>query len=216
MNEEKYKEFRDQLVSQLRDKGIRDTKVLEAIGRVPRHLFLDNKECSPDQLYEDVPLPIGQGQTISQPFTVAYMTELLCVKEGDKVLEIGTGSGYQSAVLLQMGASVYSIERQEKLYNTTKTRFERFGYRKAHLVLGDGTKGIPEYAPYDKVIVTAAAPDISKELISQMKTGGVMVVPVDGFIQRMKRVTKLSDKETKVEDFGHFRFVPLLTGIVMS
>jgi protein-L-isoaspartate(D-aspartate) O-methyltransferase len=216
MTEEKYKEYRERLVLVLREKGITDEKILDAISNVPRHLFINEKHHDPKELYEDVPLSIGQGQTISQPFTVAYMTELLGVKKGDKILEIGTGSGYQAAVLAQMGATVHTIERQENLYASTKQRFERFGYCNIHMVLGDGTKGIPEHAPYDKVIVTAAAHGIPHELLKQMKTGGVMIVPVDGNIQRMKRVTKLSESETKIEDFGYFRFVPLLSGIVMS
>jgi protein-L-isoaspartate(D-aspartate) O-methyltransferase len=216
MTEEKYREYRDRLVWQLREKGIRDEMVLDAISRVPRHLFIDNHQHSAQELYEDVPLSIGQGQTISQPFTVAYMTELLQLNEGDKVLEIGTGSGYQSAVLIQMGAVVYTIERQEKLFEDTKARFARLGYTGLHMVLGDGSLGIPEHSPYDKVIVTAASPGIPQQLLKQLKVGGVMVIPVDGDIQRMKRVTKISETETKVEDFGHFRFVPLLSGIVMN
>jgi protein-L-isoaspartate(D-aspartate) O-methyltransferase len=216
MTEERFREYRDQLVWQLREKGIRDEKILEAIGTVPRHLFVDEKHHSPEELYEDVPLAIGQGQTISQPFTVAYMTELLGVKKGDKVLEIGTGSGYQSAVLMQMGATVHTIERQEKLYSSTKERFKRFGYCNINMVFGDGMLGIPEHAPFDKIIVTASSPGIPDALIKQLKVGGTMVVPVDGHIQRMKRVTKISETETRVEDFGHFRFVPLLSGIVMS
>jgi len=215
MDRNDFKEQREALVRQLREKGIHDEKILEAIAKVPRHLFLDGTKHQASEFYEDVPLTIGEGQTISQPYTVAYQTQLLNVSPGDKILEIGTGSGYQSAVLKELGANVYSIERQEKLYEITRERMRHLGYD-INMILGDGNNGIPPHAPYDKVIITAASPGIPEQLIKQMKTGGVMVVPVNGHVQRMKRITKISDTELKSEDFGHFRFVPMLSGIVMS
>jgi protein-L-isoaspartate(D-aspartate) O-methyltransferase len=207
-----HKQYRNELVEQLREKGIADEKVLEAIGKVPRHLFIEAK-LTVKEMYEDVPVGIAQGQTISQPFTVAYQTQLLEVKPKERILEIGTGSGYQSAVLFEMGANVFTIERRRKLYAETKKRMNRLGYSGLHMYYGDGYEGLAEFAPFDKIIITAAAPDIPPKLIGQLAIGGIMVVPVNGDVQRMFKITRMSETETKEEDFGHFRFVPLLPGI---
>jgi protein-L-isoaspartate(D-aspartate) O-methyltransferase len=215
MLESVYKELRQTLVYQLRTKGIRDEKILNAIEHIPRHLFLEG-DVDPTEAYEDKPLSIGQGQTISQPFTVAYQTQLLDLEPGEKVLEIGTGSGYQSAVLNELGAKVFTIERQEKLFNSTKKKLAELGYDNIKMFLGDGNFGIPEFAPYDKIIITAAAPGIPQDLLKQLRALGKMVLPIDGHIQRMKRVIKLSDEEIYEEDRGFFHFVPMLPGIVMD
>ncbi|MCD6066563.1 MAG: protein-L-isoaspartate(D-aspartate) O-methyltransferase [Bacteroidetes bacterium] len=206
-----HKQYRNELVKLLHEKGISDEKVLESIRRVPRHLFIEAK-LSVKDMYEDEPIGIGQGQTISQPFTVAWQTQLLDIVSGDKILEIGTGSGYQAAVLYIMGAEVFTIERQKKLYDETKKRITRLGYSQIHLFYGDGNRGLPELAPFDKILVTAAAPSIPDLLVEQLRIGGSLVVPVNGGLQRMLKITKLSETETRIEDHGHFRFVPLLPG----
>jgi protein-L-isoaspartate(D-aspartate) O-methyltransferase len=215
MLESEYTKLREALVDQLRIKGIRDEKILAAFLKVERHKFI-NSDIDPLAAYEDKPLDIGEGQTISQPFTVAYQTQLLDLEPGDKVLEIGTGSGYQSAILMELGAELYSIERQEKLSQEAKQKLQELGYTKAKLFYGDGNLGLPQYMPFDKVIITAAAPGIPFALIKQMKIGGKMVVPVNGNIQRMKRIIKIADDDIHVEDRGAFYFVPLLPGIVMD
>jgi protein-L-isoaspartate(D-aspartate) O-methyltransferase len=215
MFDSKYIQLRETLAEQLRAKGISDESVLKAIAKIPRHKFL-NETYDPEEAYADKPLEIGEGQTISQPFTVAYQTQLLKLAPGDSVLEIGTGSGYQSAVLAELGANVFTIERYEKLYNSTKQKLADLGYTEVKMFLGDGNLGIPEYAPYDKVIITAAASEIPKQLVQQMRVGGIMVVPVNGNIQRMKRIIKLVDDDIFVEDKGFFHFVPMLPGIVMN
>jgi protein-L-isoaspartate(D-aspartate) O-methyltransferase len=215
MLESVYKELRQTLVYQLHTKGIRDERILNAIENIPRHLFLE-ENVDPVEAYEDKPLSIGQGQTISQPFTVAYQTQLLDLEPGEKVLEIGTGSGYQSAVLNELGAKVFTIERQEKLFNATKKKLALLGYNHITMFLGDGNLGVPEFAPYDKIIITAAAPGIPENLLKQLRVLGKMVLPIDGTIQRMKRVIKLSEDEIYEEDRGFFHFVPMLPGIVMD
>lgn len=207
-----YKIFRDYLVNSLAKKGITDDKVLDAIGTVPRHLFIDENIFSLEEAYKDMPLPIGEGQTISQPYTVAYQTLLMQVKKGDKILEIGTGSGYQAAVLAEMGAMVYSIERQKKLYDKTKTLLYELGYSTIKTFYGDGNIGLEEHAPFDKILVTAAATEIPSHLVKQLKIGGKMVIPLDENIQKMTRITKTSDTEIEIEQFDYFRFVPLLSG----
>jgi protein-L-isoaspartate(D-aspartate) O-methyltransferase len=174
-NQRKHSKRRAKLVSQLEQKGIKDQTVLSAINAIPRHIFVDT--ALENRAYEDTALPIGQGQTISQPYTVAAQTELLDVKKGDKILEIGTGSGYQAAILCQMGAEVYSVERHEKLYLNAKHILQELGYR-PHLKLGDGTLGWGAYAPYDAIVVTAGAPVVPDDLVKQLKVGGRLVVPV--------------------------------------
>lgn len=206
-----HKGLRKQLVESLREKGISDEKVLEAINNIPRHYFLDSAF---DKIaYEDKAFPIGEGQTISQPYTVAYQTELLKIKKGDKVLEIGTGSAYQATVLAEMGCFVYTIERQKKLYEFNKHFVFRTKYPNIKFFYGDGFEGLPTYAPFDKVIITAAAPYIPPKLVAQMKTGGIMVIPVDeSEYQRMMRLTKMADGSLKEEAFEAFSFVPMLKG----
>lgn len=206
-----HKGLRNQLVTVLRNKGITDEQVLQAINHIPRHYFLDSAF---DKIaYEDRAFPIGEGQTISQPYTVAYQTQLLQVKRSDKILEIGTGSCYQATVLAEMGARVYTIERQKKLYEHNKQFVLKLKYPNIKFFYGDGFEGLPAFAPFDKVIITAAAPFIPPKLVAQMKTGGMMVIPVDeGTSQRMLRITKQEDGSFCQEVFDYFSFVPMLTG----
>jgi len=206
-----HKGLRKKLIEILREKGITDERVLEAIQTIPRHYFLDSAF---DKIaYEDRAFPIAEGQTISQPYTVAYQTQLLQVKPFDKVLEIGTGSIYQATVLAEMGATVYTIERQKKLFEKTKDFVLRSKYPNIKFFYGDGYEGLPTYAPFDKVIITAAAPFVPPKLIEQMKTGAKMVIPVnEGDYQRMLRLTKNADGNYTEEVFENFSFVPMLTG----
>lgn len=197
------------LIEIIKGKGIHDQKVLDAIGKVERHLFLESFLWS--RAYEDIALPIYCDQTISQPYTVAFQTQLLEVQKGDKILEIGTGSGYQATILSAMGAKVYSIERHYELYKRTKKLLETIDH-KIFLFYGDGYQGVPQYAPYDKIIITCGAPNIPETLMGQLKVGGYMVVPVGEDTQVMKRVTKLENNEYKIEDFGYFVFVPMVGG----
>ncbi|PTX43734.1 protein-L-isoaspartate(D-aspartate) O-methyltransferase [Christiangramia gaetbulicola] len=199
---------RQQLVRTVKKKGITDEKVLAAIGKIPRHLFMDSS--FEDHAYQDKAFPIAADQTISQPYTVAFQSQLLEIKKGDKVLEVGTGSGYQTAVLCELGAKVYSIERQRELYKKTKTFLSKLGYRPKYLSFGDGYKGIPEYAPYDKIIVTAGAPVVPKDLLSQLKVGGRLVIPVGTEVQTMTLFIRKTAKEFDKKEYGAFRFVPLL------
>lgn len=204
----RHKGMRKQLVKQLRDKGIKNEAVLAAIEKIPRHFFLD--QVFEEKAYEDKAFRIGAGQTISQPYTVAFQTELLQLKKQDKVLEIGTGSGYQSSVLAECGARVYSIERQKSLHDTAKPLIAKLGYN-IKTFYGDGYLGLPSYAPFDKVIVTAGAPYIPSPLIEQLKVGGILVIPVgEGSLQVMTTVTKISETKTEIKEHGDFRFVPLL------
>ena len=196
------------LVKVLQKKGIKDPNVLEAMAQVPRHLFFGNSIAS--HAYEDKAFPIASGQTISQPYTVAFQTELLDVKHGHKVLEIGTGSGYQAAILMHMGADVYTVERIKQLFNESKHRFKDLGYQPKYQAYGDGYKGLPMYAPFDRIIVTAAAPFIPDALIEQLKPGGKLVIPVGEGKQRMKLIEKEMDGNIKETDHGLFRFVPML------
>lgn len=206
-----HKGLRRQLVEVIRQKGITDERVLDAILHIPRHFFMDSAF---DKIaYEDRAFPIGEGQTISQPYTVAYQSQLLEIKPFEKVLEIGTGSAYQATVLAEMGAQVYTIERQKKLFDSNK----QFAYLKKYPGLkffyGDGYEGLPTYGPFDKIIVTAAAPFIPPRLVQQLKPGGKMVIPVgDGKVQRMLRLTRLADGTTSEEWFDNFSFVPMLGG----
>ncbi len=204
----RHKGMRKRLVDSIRDKGISNENILSAMNRVPRHLFLDSSFL--EFSYDDKPFPIGSGQTISQPYTVAFQTEILDVKKGHKVLEIGSGSGYQACVLEEVGAKVFSIERQRKLYHKTKEFISELGY-KVRFFYGDGNKGVPSFAPYDRILITAAAPEISKELIKQLKPGGILVVPLGkNDVQTMIKITKLENGDLREEEFGAFRFVPLL------
>jgi protein-L-isoaspartate(D-aspartate) O-methyltransferase len=196
------------LVETLREKGITDSRVLQAIEKVPRHMFLDSSFL--EFAYQDKAFPIGSGQTISQPYTVAYQTQLLQVKPGDKILEIGTGSGYQSCILIEMGAKVYTIERQKKLFEKTRDFLPSIGYY-PKVFYGDGYKGLPSHAPFDRIIITAAAPEIPQELLEQMKPGGILVVPVGPpEAQTMFTVNKISETETMQSEHAQFRFVPML------
>ncbi|MCL6265685.1 protein-L-isoaspartate(D-aspartate) O-methyltransferase [Flagellimonas myxillae] len=204
----KHRGMRNQLVDILISKGIQDKGVLEAIKTVPRHLFLDSG--FEDHAYQDKAFPIGAEQTISQPYTVAFQTELLQIKPNDSILEIGTGSGYQTAVLLHLKAKVYTIERQRELFKKTKLFFNKMGYRPKKVVFGDGYKGLPDQAPFDGIIVTAGAPKVPKALLSQLKVGGRLVIPVGVDSQIMTLFTRKSEKEFEKQELGSFRFVPLL------
>jgi protein-L-isoaspartate(D-aspartate) O-methyltransferase len=207
----RHKGLRKKLIEFLKTKGITDENVLLAMNNIPRHFFLDS--AFDEIAYEDRAFPISEGQTISQPYTVAYQTQLLQVKPLDKVLEIGTGSIYQSTVLAEMGAKVYTIERQKKLYEKVKDFIFKTKYSNIKFFFGDGYEGLPTYAPFDKVIITAAAPFIPPKLIEQLKPGGKMVIPVDeGEHQRMLRITKNEDGAFIQEAFENFSFVPMLTG----
>lgn len=199
---------RKQLVELLKQRGIEDKGVLAAIGKVPRHYFFD--ETFWNQAYKDIAFPIGDGQTISQPYTVAYQTELLHIQRGDKVLEIGTGSGYQTCILLELGADVYTIERQPSLYNRTIQVLPYMGY-KPHFFLGDGSRGIPEHAPYDKILVTAGAPFVPDIMLKQLRIGGVMVIPVGSEKeQKMVTILRVGEQEYERIELDTFRFVPLV------
>ena len=199
---------RKQLVELLKQKGIADQAVLTAIGKVPRHYFFD--ETFWNQAYKDIAFPIGEGQTISQPYTVAYQTELLHIKKGDKVLEIGTGCGYQTCILMELGAKVYTIERQEKLYERTIQVLPYMGY-KPKFFLGDGSKGIANDAPYNKIIVTAGAPTVPEILLGQLNIGGILVIPVgDETAQKMVTILKTAENDYEKIVLDTFRFVPLV------
>ncbi|ATL49873.1 protein-L-isoaspartate O-methyltransferase [Chitinophaga caeni] len=207
----KQKGLRKQLVDGIRAKGITDENVLNAIGNIPRHFFLDN--AFEGIAYEDRAFPIGEGQTISQPYTVAYQTQLLEVKPMEKILEIGTGSAYQACVLAELKANVFTIERQRKLFEHNKQFSFLSKYRTIRFFYGDGYEGLPTYAPFDKVLVTAAAPSIPTKLLQQLKIGGKMVIPVgEKDVQRMLRITKVGETEYNTETFDDFSFVPMLSG----
>ena len=200
--------MRKKLVDTLKRKGIMDEAVLEAVNTVPRHLFMDSGFV--DHAYVDKAFPIAADQTISQPYTVARQTELLQVKKGDKVLEIGTGSGYQTAILIELGALVYSIERQNELFKKTKLFLPKIGYRPKKLIFGDGYKGYKEAAPYDGIIVTAGAPFVPRELLSQLAIGGRLVIPVGESVQIMTVYTRTEENKFEKKEHGEYRFVPLL------
>ncbi|MBT8311324.1 MAG: protein-L-isoaspartate(D-aspartate) O-methyltransferase [Eudoraea sp.] len=204
----KHKGMRNKLVEVISAKGIQDKNVLEAIRAVPRHFFMDSG--FEGHAYQDKAFPIAADQTISQPYTVARQTELLQLAPGQKVLEIGTGSGYQTAVLLQLKAKVYTIERQLELFKKTRLFFEKRGYRPKKVVFGDGYKGLPEEAPFDGILVTAGAPEIPKALLAQLAVGGRLVIPVGEEEQIMTVVTRKSEKEFEKMEYGSYRFVPLL------
>ena len=207
----RHKGLRKQLVDSLKQKGITDEKVLNAINNIPRHYFLDS--AFDKVAYEDRAFPIAESQTISQPYTVAYQTQLLEVKQFDKVLEIGTGSGYQAMVLAEMGAQVFTIERQKKLFDELRKFILRNRYPNIKYFYGDGYEGLPTFAPFDKVIVTAAAPFVPPKLVDQLKKGGKMVVPVgEGSIQKMLRITKNADGTITEDVLDKFSFVPMVEG----
>lgn len=207
----RHKGLRKKLTDTIREKGITSEEVLQAISQIPRHFFLDS--AFDEVAYEDRAFPIGEDQTISQPYTVAYQTQMLEVKKFDKVLEIGTGSAYQAVVLAELGALVFTIERQKKLFDANKQFAFLKKYPAIKFFYGDGYEGLPTYAPFDKVIITAAAPEIPAKLVAQMKPGGMMVIPVGaGEIQLMKRITKLDDGNLKEEVFDRFSFVPMVEG----
>ena len=204
----KHQGLRKQLANILEAKGITNKKVLEAVRKIPRHLFIDSSFEA--HAYQDKAFPIAAEQTISQPYTVAFQTQTLEVKKGEKVLEIGTGSGYQTAVLLEMGAEVYSIERQHELFKKTSLFLPKLGYRAKKLIFGDGYKGLPEIAPFDKIIVTAGAPFVPKPLLSQLKVGGKLLIPVGDDKQIMTLFIRKSAKEFEKHELGDFAFVPML------
>ncbi len=204
----KHRGMRNKLADVLTAKGIVDTRVLDAIRNVPRHLFMDSS--FEGHAYQDKAFPIAADQTISQPYTVAFQTELLEIEPGHKVLEIGTGSGYQTAILLQLKAKVYTIERQLELFKKTNLFFKKMGYRPKKVIFGDGYKGLPELAPFDSIIVTAGAPEVPKALMSQLKVGGRLVIPVGTEEQIMTMFIRKSEKEFEKKELGAFRFVPLL------
>lgn len=207
-NTSKHEGLRNQLAKQLEEKGILDKRVLEAIKLIPRHLFLDSS--FEDFAYQDKAFPIAANQTISQPYTVAFQTQLLQVKKGDKILEIGTGSGYQTAILVAMGAKVYSVERQNELFKTTKALLPKLNIHPKFLSFGDGYKGLPDYAPFDSIIVTAGAPIIPKALMAQLKIGGRLVIPLGKDKQIMTMLIRKNETQFEKHEFGECRFVPLL------
>lgn len=207
----RHKGLRKKLVETVRKKGITDEKILDALERIPRHFFLDS--AFDEVAYEDKAFPIAEKQTISQPYTVAYQTQLLDVKPFDKVLEIGTGSAYQATVLAELGAKVFTIERQKKLFDANKNFTYLRKYPNIKFFYGDGYEGLPTYAPFDKVLITAAAPEIPQKLIDQLKPGGMMVIPVgSGEVQVMKRLIKQEHGSVKEEVYDRFSFVPMLEG----
>lgn len=204
----KHKGLRNQLVKIIAQKGITDKNVLVAMGNVPRHLFMDSSFA--DFAYQDKAFPIAAEQTISQPYTVAFQTELLHIKENHQILEIGTGSGYQTAVLMEMGAKVFTIERQQELFKKTKLFLPKIGYAPKKIIFGDGYKGLPEDAPFDGIIVTAGAPFVPNALLSQLKIGGRLVIPIGDDEQIMTLFIRTSEKDFEKHELGKFKFVPML------
>lgn len=204
----KHQGLRNQLVKIISEKGITDKNVLNAIAAVPRHLFMDSGFV--DFAYQDKAFPIAADQTISQPYTVAFQTQLLAIKPNQKILEIGTGSGYQTAVLIEMGAKVYTIERQLELFKKTKFFLPKLHYKPKKMVFGDGYKGLPEEAPFDGIIVTAGAPIVPNALLAQLKIGGKLVIPIGDEVQIMTLFVRNSEKDFEKHELGEFRFVPML------
>lgn len=205
---QKHQGLRRQLATVLKEKGIEDENVLAAIKKIPRHLFIDSSFEA--HAYQDKAFPIAAEQTISQPYTVAFQSQILAIKPREKVLEIGTGSGYQTAVLLELKAEVYSIERQQELFKKTTLLLPKLGYRAKKLIFGDGYKGLPEIAPFDKIIVTAGAPFVPKTLLAQLKIGGKLLIPVGDKTQIMTLFIRKSAKEFEKHELGNFAFVPML------
>lgn len=207
----RHKGLRRKLVEELKDLKIKDERVLKTIGSIPRHWFIESS--FEEKAYENTPFPIGSGQTISNPYTVAYQTELLQLKSTDVVLEIGTGSGYQATVLSLLAGNVYSIERHKPLVNHTEKLLKQLNLKNLHCFYGDGFEGLPQFAPFDKIIITAAAPEIPQKLIEQLKVGGFMIIPLgEGEQQQMMRIVKNNDQTIKKEYFEFFTFVPMLKG----
>ena len=204
----KHKGLRNKLAFEVKAKGVLDIRVLKAIESIPRHLFMDSSFV--DHAYQDKAFPIGAGQTISQPYTVAFQSQLLEIKKGDKILEIGTGSGYQTAVLYLMGAKVYSVERQNELFKQTSALLPKLGIRPKHLSFGDGYKGLPNHAPFDSIIVTAGAPTIPKPLMAKLKIGGKLIIPVGDENQIMIKLIRKNETQFEKHELGDFKFVPLL------
>ena len=204
----KHQGLRNQLANVLQAKGIDDEKVLKAVRKIPRHLFIDSSFES--HAYQDKAFPIAAGQTISQPYTVAFQSQTLALKNGEKVLEIGTGSGYQTAVLLELKTEVYSIERQRELFKKTSLFLPKLGYNPKKFIFGDGYKGLPEQAPFDKIIVTAGAPIVPKPLLAQLKVGGRLLIPVGDKTQIMTLFIRSSEKKFEKHELGDFAFVPML------
>ena len=209
----RHRGLRQQLVKELKTKGIRDERILDAFMQIPRHFFLEKTFA--EWAYKDVAFPIDADQTISQPFTVAMQTSLLNIKKGDKVLEIGTGSGFQASVLYHIGAKVYTIERQKKLFEKTEKFLHDLGFGNVRTLFGDVYEGAPRFAPFDKIIITAGAVEIPKKLIDQLKPNGLMVIPLgdESGVQKMLRITKNEDGSLTRENFGNYRFVPFLKGV---
>ncbi|MBA2406866.1 MAG: protein-L-isoaspartate(D-aspartate) O-methyltransferase [Chitinophagales bacterium] len=208
----RHRGMRKRLVELIKSRGISDAEVLRAMEAVPRHLFAFESAFI-ERAYEDNAFPIGEGQTISQPYTVAYQTQLLEVKRGDRILEVGTGSGYQSCILAEMNARIFTIERMKTLYEKAKKTLAWLGYSQVKCFYGDGYDGLPTFAPFDKILVTAAAPFVPENLIAQLRAGGILVIPVGaGELQVMKRFIKYSADEVKEEVYDYFKFVPLLPG----
>lgn len=208
----RHRGLRQQLVHELKSKGIKNEAILAAFMEIPRHYFLEKTFA--DWAYKDVAFPIDADQTISQPYTVAMQTTLLDVQKGDKVLEIGTGSGFQACVLSHMGAKVYTIERQKKLFDKTEKFLHDIGFGNIRTLYGDGYEGAPRFAPFDKILITAGATEIPEKLVDQLKPGGIMVIPLgQGDLQKMLRITKNEDGSLKKENFGNYRFVPFLKGV---
>jgi len=206
----RHKGLRKKLVESLLEKGITNDNVLKAIGTLPRHFFMDL--AFEEKAYQDAPFPIGKNQTISQPYTVAYQSALLDIQKREKVLEIGTGSGYQAAILSLLGARVYTIERHESLYRSSKSLLESLGFTNINFFWKDGYKGLPEYAPFDKILVTAGATSIPDKLIHQLKIGGICVVPIGDKDQQMYKITRIGENEFEQNIYETFRFVPFLSG----
>lgn len=204
----KHQGLRNQLVKVLEQKGISDKNVLSAIKKIPRHLFIDSSFA--DHAYRDKAFPIVAEQTISQPYTVAFQSQKLAIQPGDVILEIGTGSGYQTAVLLELGANVYTVERQQELFKKTSLFLPKLGYKPKEFVFGDGYKGLQKKAPFDKILVTAGAPFVPKALLSQLKVGGALLIPLGDKLQRMTLFIRKSLKEFKKNELGNFSFVPML------
>ncbi|MBK9257997.1 MAG: protein-L-isoaspartate(D-aspartate) O-methyltransferase [Saprospiraceae bacterium] len=208
----RHKGLRQQLVNELKQKGITDERILNAFLEIPRHFFLDKTFA--DWAYKDVAFPIDSDQTISQPYTVAYQTNLLDIKKGDVVLEVGTGSGFQACVLSHLKAKVYTIERHEQLYKKTQKLLSEIGFGNIRTLHGDGYEGAPRFAPFDKILITAGATEIPKKLMDQLKPGGIMVIPIgESDLKQMVKITKNEDGTFRFETFGNFRFVPFLKGI---
>ena len=209
----RHKGLRKKLVATIKSKGITNERVIDAIDKIPRHLFLD--KAFEEWAYKDQAFPIGQGQTISQPYTVAYQTELIDPQPEDKILEIGTGSGYQACVLALLSKKVYSIERQKALFDNTNAFLKSIGFERIRTLYGDGYLGAPRFAPFDKILITAGATRVPEKLLEQLKVGGIMVIPLgSGDDKTMTRITRVGEDEYKTERFGLFRFVPFKEGQV--